>query len=245
MRRLPVTSDNASSTDRLFRLSVGIFFMGGFVTSLVSLLGPRLTLIDKLDYTSGALVQLAFHSSYLLFALPITAMLVRIGYMRSISLGLVVMASGCLGLAGAAWAASYPVVLVALLSLSAGITFLQIAANVIQPVLERSGRGISRLTLLQGFNSIGTVLAPLIGAGFLLGSADVRAGAPGWLTLALPSSPARRFCSDWASPSGAPVHCLRSLPYHAGCRWRSSGACWPSRGWSSGPLRCSAMSGRK
>lgn len=186
MRRLPVTSDSASSTDRLFRLSIGIFFVGGFVTSLVSLLGPRLTLIDKLDYTSGALVQLAFHSSYLLFALPITAMLVRIGYMRSISLGLVVMASGCLGLAGAAWAASYPVVLVALLSLSAGITFLQIAANVIQPVLERSGRGISRLTLLQGFNSIGTVLAPLIGAGFLLGSADVRAGAPGWLTLALP-----------------------------------------------------------
>jgi FHS family L-fucose permease-like MFS transporter len=182
----PQTSDAVSSADRLFRLSIGIFFMGGFVTSLVSLLGPRLTLLDRLDYTRGALVQFAFHSSYLLFALPITALLVRLGYMRAITAGLLVMASGCLGLAGAAYMASYPVVLLALLGLSAGITFLQIAANVIQPVVEQAGRGASRLTLLQGFNSIGTVLAPLIGAGFLLGTSDARAGAPGWLMLALP-----------------------------------------------------------
>jgi len=175
-----------TSADRLFRLSIGIFFMGGFVTALVSLLGPRLTLIDRLDYTRGALVQLAFHSSYLLFALPITALLVRLGYMRAIALGLLVMAGGCLGLAGAAGTASYSLVLVALLSLSTGITFLQIAANVIQPVLELTDRGVSRLTLLQGFNSVGTVLAPLIGAGFLLETPDTRAGAPGWLTLALP-----------------------------------------------------------
>ena len=185
MQASPQPSETVPDPDRLFRLSIGIFFMGGFVSSLVSLLGPRLTLIDRLDYTRGALVQLAFHSSYLLFALPITALLVRLGYMRSIALGLTVMAAGCLGLAGAAWMARYPVVLVALLVLSAGITFLQISGNVIPPLVERAHRGISRLTLLQGFNSIGTVLAPLIGAGFLL-SDDPRAGGPGWLTLALP-----------------------------------------------------------
>jgi FHS family L-fucose permease-like MFS transporter len=187
MQGTPQTADTDLGAGRLFRLSIGIYFMGGFVTSLVSLLGPRLTLIDRLDYTRGALVQLAFHSSYLLFALPITALLVRLGYMRAIALGLLVMASGCLGLAGAAGVATYWMVLLALLALSAGITFLQIAGNVIVPVVERSDRAVSRLTLLQGFNSIGTVLAPLLGAGFLLGtSADVRAGGTGWLTLALP-----------------------------------------------------------
>jgi MFS transporter, FHS family, L-fucose permease len=160
--------------------------MGGFVTSLVSLLVPRLTLIDRLDYTRGALVQLAFHSSYLLFALPITAALVRLGYMRAIALGLLVMAGACVGLAGSAWTGDYAVVLLALLSLSTGITFLQIAANVIQPVVAQAGRGAARLTLLQGFNSVGTVLAPLIGASFLLGDPQVRSGAGGWLTLALP-----------------------------------------------------------
>ncbi|MET0310244.1 MAG: MFS transporter [Sphingomonas sp.] len=186
MQGSPQTSDADSSAHRLFRLSIGIYFMGGFVTSLVSLLGPRLTLIDRLGYTRAALVQLAFHSSYLLFALPITALLVRLGYMRAIALGLLVMASGCLGLAGAAGLASYWVVLLALLALSAGITFLQIAGNVIVPVVERSDRAVSRLTLLQGFNSIGTVLAPLLGAGFLLEAEDARAGAAGWVVLALP-----------------------------------------------------------
>ncbi|OAN62219.1 glucose transporter [Sphingomonas sp. TDK1] len=153
---------------RLFRRSIGIFFMGGFVTALVGLLVPRLTLIDRLDYTRGALVQFAFHSSYLVFALPITALLVRTGYMRAIAAGLGVMTIACLGLCIAATIGSFPLLLLALLGLSTGITFLQIAANVVQPLVAADGRGAARLTLLQGFNSVGTVLAPLIGASFLL-----------------------------------------------------------------------------
>lgn len=166
---------------RLFRRSIGIFFMGGFVTALVGLLVPRLTLIDRLDYTRAALVQFAFHSSYLLFALPITLLLVRTGYMRAIAAGLAVMGGACIALGAAAWAGSYPLLLVALLALSTGITFLQIAANVVQPLVESAGRGAARLTLLQGFNAIGTVLAPLVGAGFLL-----QAGGGDRLRLALP-----------------------------------------------------------
>lgn len=166
---------------RLFRRSIGIFFMGGFVTALVGLLVPRLTLIDRLDYTRAAFIQFAFHSSYLLFAVPITMLLVRTGYMRAIAAGLAVMALACLALGGAAWIGSYPLLLVALLGLSTGITFLQIAANVVQPLVATEGGGAARLTLLQGFNSIGTVLGPLLGAGLLL-----YAGALGRLPLALP-----------------------------------------------------------
>lgn len=166
---------------RLFRRSIGIFFMGGFVTALVGLLVPRLTLIDRLDYTRAAFVQFAFHSSYLLFALPITMLLVRTGYMRAIAAGLGVMTLACIALGGAAWIGSYPLLLAALLALSTGITFLQIAANVVQPLVATEGGGAARLTLLQGFNSIGTVLGPLLGAGLLL-----YAGAWGRLPLALP-----------------------------------------------------------
>lgn len=166
---------------RLFHRSIGIFFMGGFVTALVGLLVPRLTLIDRLDYTRAAFVQFAFHSSYLLFALPITMLLVRTGYMRAIAAGLAVMALACLALGGAAWIGSYPLLLGALLALSTGITFLQISANVVQPLVAAEGGGAARLTLLQGFNSIGTVLGPLLGAGLLL-----YAGALGRLPLALP-----------------------------------------------------------
>jgi len=171
---------------RLFRLSIGTYFMGGFVVSLVSLLVPRLKLLMGLDYFRASLVQLAFHSSYLLFALPITAMLVRIGYMRGIALGVAVMVVGCGGFIAAAWFQNYPAILVALLALAGGITFLQIAGNVVIPLAERADRAIARMTLLQGFNSIGTVLAPLVGASFLLTDESAAPTGSGWLMLAIP-----------------------------------------------------------
>jgi MFS transporter, FHS family, L-fucose permease len=168
----------------MFRLSIGTYFAGGFIVSLVSLLVPRLQLLMGLDYFRASLVQLAFHSSYLLFALPITGALVRIGYMRGIAAGLGVMALGCLGFVAAAAGERYAAVLIALLALAGGITFLQIAGNIVVAVVEPERRAISRMSLLQGFNSLGTVLAPLLGASFLLVE---RGGARGgWWSLALP-----------------------------------------------------------
>lgn len=171
---------------RLFRLSIGTYFMGGFVVSLVSLLVPRLKLLMGLDYTQASLVQLAFHSSYLIFALPITALLVRAGYMRGIALGLAVMALGCIGFVGATRGSSYPAVLLALLVLAGGITFLQIAGNIVVAVVEPGHRAVSRMTLLQGFNSIGTVLAPLLGSSLLLADRSVGATDAARAMLALP-----------------------------------------------------------
>jgi FHS family L-fucose permease-like MFS transporter len=179
------TADDGRATT-LFRLSIGTYFTGGFVVPLVSLLVPRLKLLMGLDYTQASLVQLAFHSSYLLFAWPITAALVRIGYMRGIAWGTAVMALGCAGFVFAAWFRSYPGVLVALLALAGGITFLQIAGNIVIAVIERADRAVSRMTLLQGFNSVGTMLAPLVGASFLLTEASAAGDEQAWATLSLP-----------------------------------------------------------
>ncbi|WP_242139981.1 MFS transporter [Sphingomonas sp. TREG-RG-20F-R18-01] len=170
----------------MFRLSIGTYFMGGFVVSLVSLLVLRLKLLMGLDYAQSSLVQFSFHSSYLLFALPITAVLVGIGYMRGLATGLLVMALGCIGFTAAAALHSYPAVLLALLTLAGGVTFLQIAASVVVAVVEPQQRAIPRMTLLQGFNSIGTVLAPLVGAWFFFGDAAVESRAHAWGMLELP-----------------------------------------------------------
>jgi FHS family L-fucose permease-like MFS transporter len=153
---------------RLFRLSIGICFFGGFLTSLVSLLVPRLKLLFDLTYAQSLLIQLAFHSSYLLFAIPIAAIIVRVGYMRSIATGLLVMMFGCLGFVGAHALLDFALVLAALLLLSVGITFLQIAANAAVTIVGPTAHAASRLTLLQGFNSLGTVAGPLLCAQFLL-----------------------------------------------------------------------------
>ena len=169
---------------RLFDLSIGVFFFGGFLTAVVGLLVPRLTITLGLDYSRALLIQFAFHLSYLLFAVPVTLAIVRIGYMRAITSGLSVMIVGCLALTAAARMSSFALVLVALLTLSTGITFLQIAANTVVTVVGPSRRAAARLTLLQAFNSLGTVLGPLLGAIFLLGS--IGRGASGsklWETV--------------------------------------------------------------
>jgi len=153
---------------RLFQLSIGVFFIGGFLSASVSLLVPQLRAVLALDYKSALLVQLAFHSSYLLFALPAALAVVRIGYMRAIATGLTIMAAGCLALALAQGMRAFLLVLCALLLLSGGQTILQIAANTVVTVIGPSRRSAFRLNLLQGFNSLGTVLGPLASAPFLL-----------------------------------------------------------------------------
>ena len=172
---------------RLFRLSIGVFFVGGFLSSTVSLFVPRMTLVYGLDYGHALLIQLAFHASYLLFAIPIALAIMRIGYMRSAATGLVVMALSCALLLEAHGLDSYALILVALLALSAGITFLQIASNTVVAVVGDASGSAFRLNFLQAFNAVGTVVAPPVSAHFLLGStatngaAAVKAIAPPFL----------------------------------------------------------------
>lgn len=168
--------DIAAAT--LFRMSIGVCFMGGFVTSAVSLLAPRLKLMLDLSYAQALLVQLAFHASYLLFAIPVTGIILRIGYMRAITAGLAIMAVGCVGLVAVQDALGFAGMLGALLLLSAGITFLQIAANTCVTLVGPTDAAASRLTLLQGFNSLGTVLGPVLSAPLLLSGSRSGMAAP-------------------------------------------------------------------
>lgn len=156
------------SATRLFRLSIGVFFIGGFLSSTVSLFVPRMTLLYRLDYARALLIQFAFHTSYLLFALPIALAIIALGYMRSAAIGLAVMAAACLLFLGAHGLHSYAVILIALLALSAGITFLQIAANTVVAIVGSAEGAAYRLNLLQAFNSVGTVVAPLVAAQYVL-----------------------------------------------------------------------------
>lgn len=161
----------ATVARQLFVMLTGVFLVGGFLSSIVSLVVPRLRLMLSLDYTQALLVQLAFHASYLLFAVPVTLAVVRVGYIRAIAVGLAVMMAGCIALALADRALNFALVLAALLLLSAGITVLQIAANTVVAIVGAAAGAAARLTLLQGFNSLGTVLGPLLAAPLLLAAA--------------------------------------------------------------------------
>ena len=68
--------------------------------------------------------------------------------------------------------------LVALFVIAAGITQLQVAANPLAALLGRPERSHFRLTLSQTFNSLGTVLAPVLGSYIML-RGGVFSGATG------------------------------------------------------------------
>lgn len=164
---VPASSDDLVAA-RLFRLSLGVFFIGGFVASSISLLVPRMRLTLGLDYLMATSIQLASFSSYLLFAVPVAAIVAVTGYMRAHAIGLSLMAAGCVALVAGLMREGYPLILLALLAVSTGATFLQIASNTAATIVGDPARAAVRLNLLQGFNSIGTVIGPALGATTIL-----------------------------------------------------------------------------
>ena len=145
-----------------------LFFLWGFITVLVDSLVPRLKEVFEMSYAKTVLVQFAFFTAFFVISLPAGAILTKIGYKKGIVLGLVIMAIGCLLFYPAAEYRNFNVFLVGYFTLAAGITVLQVAANPYVALLGSEDGASSRLNLSQAFNSLGTTIAPVVGALFLL-----------------------------------------------------------------------------
>jgi MFS transporter, FHS family, L-fucose permease len=150
-----------------------LFFMWGFLTCLNDILVPHLKSIFDLSYARVMLIQFAFFSAYFLFSIPWSRFVNRIGYQKTMVVGLLTMAVGAFLFLPAASAASFPLFLTALLVLAAGITGLQVAANPYVALLGKSETASSRLDLTQAFNSLGTAVAPKIGGLLILSAAPL------------------------------------------------------------------------
>jgi FHS family L-fucose permease-like MFS transporter len=151
-------------------LVVSLFFIWGGITSLNDVLIPKLKGLFQLSYARAMLIQFAFFTAYAVVSLPAGGLVARLGYGRGIATGLGVGALGCLLFVPAADAASYPLFLGALFILAAGVTILQVAANPLIANLGPAETSHSRLTFAQAFNSLGTTIAPYIGAHLILTS---------------------------------------------------------------------------
>ena len=148
-----------------------LFFMWGFLTSLNDILVPHLKSIFDLNYAEVMLVQFCFFSAYFVFSIPSGKIIERIGYQKMMVAGLMTMGLGALLFIPAASVPSFPLFLAALIILAAGITALQVAANPYVAVLGPARTASSRLNLTQAFNSLGTVIGPLLGGLLILGKA--------------------------------------------------------------------------
>jgi len=150
-------------------LLASLFFMWGFITVINNTLLPHLRSVFDLNYTQTTLIESVWFIAYFVASIPSAKLIERIGYQKSLVVGLLVMAAGALGMVLAASLPSYGVTLVMLFVIASGITLLQVAANPYVAVIGPSDTASSRLNLVQAMNSAGTMLAPLFGAYLILG----------------------------------------------------------------------------
>ena len=166
-----------------------LFFMWGFITVINNTLLPHLRSVFELSYTQTTLIESVWFIAYFVASLPSAKLIERIGYQKSLVVGLGIMALGALGMILAARLPSYGVTLAALFVIASGITLLQVAANPYVAVVGKPETASSRLNLVQAFNSLGTTLAPLFGGYLILGRSASGTAAAGAAAI----TPAQRL----------------------------------------------------
>ncbi len=154
-------------------LSLGVlYFMMGFITCLNDTLVPFFKKGFTLSYAQSSLVQFYFFLTYGIMSIPAGKIVERVGYKKGMVMGFYMAAFGALLFLPASILHQYYIFLAALFILAIGIVLLQVAANPYITLLGPAQTASSRLTLIQGVGSIGTTVAPLFGAHFILSRFD-------------------------------------------------------------------------
>ncbi|NBC35016.1 glucose/galactose MFS transporter [Novosphingobium sp. FSY-8] len=152
---------------RLFVMA--LFFTFGGITSLNDVIIPKLKELFTLNYMQAMFVNTAFFAAYAIIGLPGAALVKKVGYMRGAVIGLLLMVGGCLMFIPASQSAAFPVFLFALFVLASGVVIVQVVTNPLISLLGPVKTAHSRLTFAQAFNSLGTVIFPIVGSALILG----------------------------------------------------------------------------
>ena len=152
-----------------------LFFIFGFITNLNMALVPHLRSIFNLEYAWAMLAESAFFLAYFVFSSPTSRLIESIGYKRTMVVSLFIQVVGCVMFVPAAKLVSFPLFLIAVFVVGAGVTALQTAANPYVAILGPEHSAPVRLTLAQALNSLGGTIAPIIAGHFILRDAAATA----------------------------------------------------------------------
>src|ERR1700732_1072550 len=178
-REVGMTAETAPITERRFLLPLmlvtSLFFLWALGVNLNDILIPHLKKAFHLSDFRSSLIQTAFFGGYFLAALPAGWLMQKIGYKRGILVGLLTCAAGALLFIPAASARLYICFLFALFIMACGQGVLEVAANPYVTILGPPESSERRLNFAQSFNSVGAVVTPIIGRGFILSGIEYSA----------------------------------------------------------------------
>jgi MFS transporter, FHS family, L-fucose permease len=151
-----------------FILITSLFFMWGIANNLNGILIPHLRKALQLTNLQSTFVDTAVYMAYFLMAIPSGIILQKLGYKKSVIMGLLIFAAGALLFLPAANMRAYEVFLLGLFILGCGLTLLETAANPYATRLGAPEGATARLNLAQSFNGLAVFVAPVIGTWFIL-----------------------------------------------------------------------------
>ncbi len=149
-----------------------LFFIFGFVTWINGALIPFMKTINELTAAQSYLVASASYISFVVMALPSSAILAKTGYRKGMSIGLFVMAIGALVFIPAANARTYWLFLVGIFIQGAGMTLLQTASNPYVTILGPIESAAKRISVMGIANKVAGALGSLIFGALLLSGID-------------------------------------------------------------------------
>jgi MFS transporter, FHS family, L-fucose permease len=161
-----------------------LYFMMGLITCLNDTLVPFFKSSFQLNYTQSALVQFYFFVTYGIMSIPAGIIVSKFGFKQSMVAGFAIAAVGTFLFFPASLMHQYYLFLAALFILAIGIVLLQVAANPYITLLGPPETASSRFNLIQALGSLGTTVAPLLGASYIL--SEVRDGMQSSEAVRLP-----------------------------------------------------------
>ena len=182
-------------------LIIGLFFfIFGFVSWINATLIPYLKIACELEDWQAYLVPSAFYISYTVMALPTGNLLQRTGMVKGISVGLYVMATGCLMFVPAAMTRSYLLFLIGLFVTGTGLTVLQTAVNPYITLLGPSESAARRISIMGMCNKTAGIIAPLIMGSIILRNSDELVTALAAMDLPQKTSRLNELARDVITP---------------------------------------------
>jgi FHS family L-fucose permease-like MFS transporter len=164
------SSNGISRKDYIFSITIiGLFFfIFGFVTWLNGILIPFLRTACELNDFEAYFVTFAFYISYLVMALPSSAVLKKTGFKNGMSLGLWIMAAGALIFIPAAISRTFSLFLTGLFVEGTGLALLQTASNPYITIIGPRESAAKRISIMGIANKFAGAIAPIILASIIL-----------------------------------------------------------------------------
>lgn len=152
-----------------------MFLTVGAMFTMNDVLLPIVMDYFKLNYTQATLIQVSFYITYIIFPVPIAWIIHKYGYKVNLLIALLTSALGCLLFIPAQFFNAYVIILIAIFTLSTGITIINVAANPFTTLLGDPKGAHIRINFVQSFSRVGYAVTPLVASWLIFSqSGDIR-----------------------------------------------------------------------